>query len=269
MKANKLIYGNCLDYLPEIDKNSIDLIFTDPPYIRALADLYKNWNGRNMDFDVYGELFSKVLKPTGQVAIFGDLPTTTAIMKGFSDYFEFRYYYVWQKSNGQPISKYQPISNTEIITVWKLKGTKTGDLAYNPIFSKGKPYTKKHNAGNITRKSDKTYTTRNNGFRNPTEIIKAPSKDNMKKSERYDHPTQKPLSLAKYVISTLSEPGDIILDPFMGSGSIPLSALEINRKFIGIEKNPKYYKIAKSRLEKYNNQQSIFNEKPKLTTVNL
>ncbi|MCF7886519.1 MAG: hypothetical protein K9M80_08490, partial [Candidatus Marinimicrobia bacterium] len=171
MIKNKLIYGNCLDHLPEIEKNSIDLIFTDPPYIRALADLYKDWNGRNIDFNVYGELFSKVLKPTGQVAIFGDLPTTTAIMNGFSDYFEFRYYYVWQKSNGQPISQYQPISNTEIITVWKLKGTKTGDLAYNPIFSKGKAYTKKHNAGNKTRKSDKTYTTKNNGRRHPNQIL--------------------------------------------------------------------------------------------------
>ena len=269
MTENKLIKGNCLDYLPEIEKNSIDFIFTDPPYIKALADLYKSWHETNHDWEVYGDMFSKILSPTGQIAIFGDLPTTTAITNGFSDYFDFRYYYIWQKSNGQPISKYQPISNTEIITIWKHKGAKTGDLAYNPIYKKGAPYTKKHRAGNITRKSDKTYTTRNEGKRYPTQILKHPSKDCMQHKERTDHPTQKPLSLCKYIIKTLSNPGDTILDPFTGSGSIPLAASELDRQFIAIEKNHKYYKIAKGRLETETQQQNIFNQKPKLETVNI
>lgn len=265
MKENKLIYGNCLDYLPEIDKNSIDLIFSDPPYVKALADLYQEWHETNHDWEVYGEVYSRILKPNGQVAIFSDFKTAVAIAKGFQDYFKFRYYYIWQKS-GQPVNKKMPRKNTELILIFKPKKALTSDLTYNPIFSKGKPYVKKHKAGNKTRKSDKSYITKNKGKRYPDQIIKAPSKDNMVKSERTDHPTQKPLSLCKYVIKTLSNPGDTVIDPFAGSGSIPLAGLELNRQFIAIEKNHKYFKIAKSRIENYNNQQSIFTDKPQLIT---
>ncbi|MCF7740961.1 MAG: site-specific DNA-methyltransferase [Candidatus Marinimicrobia bacterium] len=267
MTENKLIKGNCLDYLPEIEKNSIDFIFTDPPYIKALADLYQEWHEQNHDFKVYGDIFSKILKANGQVAIFCDFKTSVAIAKGFQDYFKFRYYYIWQKSNGQPVNKYMPRKNTELILIFKPKKALTSDLTYNPIFSKGKPYVKKHKAGNKTRNSDKSYITKNNGKRYPNQILKYPSKDCMKFNERTDHPTQKPLGLCKYIIKTLSNPGDLILDPFTGSGSLPLAALKLNRQFIAIEKNPKYYKIAKSRITVENNKQSIFNNKPKLNLI--
>ena len=61
---------------------------------------------------------------------------------------------------------------------------------------------------------------------------------------KYSHPTLKPLNLIKYLISTYSNENDMVLDNTMGSGTTCLAAKELNRKFIGIEKEPKYYEIA-------------------------
>ena len=67
------------------------------------------------------------------------------------------------------------------------------------------------------------------------------------------HPTQKPLELMKYLIKTYTNEGDLVLDNTMGSGTTCLAAKELNRKFIGIEKEPKYYDIAVKRLvDKFN-----------------
>ena len=63
------------------------------------------------------------------------------------------------------------------------------------------------------------------------------------------HPTQKPLALMRYFVSLLTNERDVVLDPFMGSGSAGLAAVEMGRRFIGIELSPTYFEIAKRRIE--------------------
>ena len=258
IELNKIHLGNAIDLLPEIESKSIDLIFSDPPYLHSLADLYKSWNSRNMDWEFYAEQFNRVLKDNGEVALFSDFPTAVAISNAFQKYFRYRYMWVWVKSNGQIINKMQPISNVELITVWAKKKAKTKDLVFNPIFEKGLPYTKKHKAGNKTRKQEKDYITESNGDRFPSQTLYYPSKDNLPVAERTEHPTQKPLRLCGYIIKTLSNGGDLILDPFSGSGSIPIAAFRLKRDFIGIEKDPEYYRESLKRLEVYQNQGELF-----------
>lgn len=259
IELNKIHLGNAIDLLPEIEDKSVDLIFTDPPYITALADLYKSWNSQNMDWEFYAEQFNRILKDNGQVTTFSDFSTAVAIANGLQEHFRFRFYWTWIKSNGQIVNKMQPISNVELITVWAKKKAKTRDLVFNPIFSKGLPYRKKHKAGNLTRKREKDYVTSNNGDRFPSQTLYYPSKDNLPVAERTNHPTQKPLGLCGYIIKTLSNnEGDLILDPFSGSGSIPIAAFRLKRDFIAIEKDLQYYKDSIKRLEIYQNQGELF-----------
>lgn len=259
IELNKIHLGNNIDLLPEIEDKSVDLICSDPPYIHCLADLYKSWNSRNMDWEFYSEQFDRILKDNGQIATFSDFQTAVAITNGLQKYFRFRFYWIWIKSNGQPVNSKQPISNVEMIHVWGKKEAKTKDLAFNPIFSKGLPYTKKHRAGNKTRKQEKDYITESNGDRFPSQTLYYPSKDNLPQIERTSYPTQKPLGLCGYIIKTLSNNGgDLILDPFSGSGSIPIAASKLKCDFIGIEKDVGYWRNSVKRLEVYQNQGELF-----------
>jgi site-specific DNA-methyltransferase (adenine-specific) len=74
------------------------------------------------------------------------------------------------------------------------------------------------------------------------------------------HPTQKPLGLVKQWVEQFTDPGETILDPFMGSGTTGTAALEMGRKFIGIELDSKYYKIAEKRIQAADNQNKLFSE---------
>ncbi len=247
---NRITLGNNVDILPEIESNSVDLILTDPPYVTALADLYKSWNFKNHDFEFYAEQFNRILKDSGQVAMFCDYLTSLAIGNAFQKYFRFRFYWTWIKS-GQPVNNKMPRSNVELITVWAKRKAKTKDLVFNPIFEKGLPYVKKHKAGNKTRKQEKDYTTVNTtGDRYPSQTLYYPSKDNLPQSERTEHPTQKSISLIGYLIRTLSNEGEIILDPFSGSGSVAIACHRLKRKFIAIEKDPDFYIESLGRLER-------------------
>ncbi|MHA1877169.1 MAG: DNA methyltransferase, partial [Promethearchaeota archaeon] len=174
---NKITLANCIDVLPQIEGKSIDFIFTDPPYITALADLYKSWNSRNMDWLFYAEQFDRILKDNGQIATFSDFPTAVAISNAFQKYFRFRFYWTWIKSNGQPVNSKQPRSNVELISVWAKKKGLTRDLTYNPIMKRGLCYIKRHRAGNKTRKQEKDYITESNGDRFPSQTLYYPSKD--------------------------------------------------------------------------------------------
>jgi len=256
---NQITLGNNVDILPDIESDSIDLILTDPPYITALADLYKSWNFRNHDFEFYAYEFNRILKDTGQIAIFCDYPTSLAIGNAFQKYFRFRFYWTWIKSNGQFVNSKMPRSNVELITVWAKKKAKTKDLVFNPIFEKGLPYTKKHKAGNKTRKQEKDYTTVNRtGDRYPSQTLYYPSKDNLPQSERTDHPTQKSIGLCGYLIKTFSNEGDLILDPFSGSGSVAIACHRLKRDFIAIEKDLDYFRESRQRLENEQCQGRLF-----------
>ena len=95
--------------------------------------------------------------------------------------------------------------------------------------------------GDINRKSLNRYE---HLLKYPTNVINDIKCVFNRSGEKVNHPTQKPLELMKYLIKTYSNENDMILDFTMGSGTTCLAAKELNRKFIGIEKEPKYYEIA-------------------------
>jgi site-specific DNA-methyltransferase (adenine-specific) len=245
---NQIILSDNVKILPEIASGSVSLICTDPPYLTALADIYRDWNN---DFDFYADQFNRILKPTGQIAMFCDYPTGLAIGNAFQKYFKFRFYWTWVKSNGQPVNKKQPRSNVELILVWRKRKARTGDVTFNPVMRPGEPYRKITKANNPTRKRSKSYETINTtGERWPEQTLFFPSKDNLPKAERTEHPTQKPVGLIGYLIKILSNERDLVVDPFSGSGSTAIACHRLKRRFIAIEKDHEFYIESLGRLER-------------------
>jgi len=259
MMMNEIACGDCLDLLPTLPAGSVDLIFTDPPYKTALADIYKGWNG--VDWERLAEQFDRILKPTGQIATFCDWVTAVMITGALKPFFKFRFFWIWRKPNGQPVNfQKAPMRETELIAVYSKRKSRLKDLTFNwrDIATVGEAYQRKFDRQNRTRKAIKPYVTINDGYRYPREILNYPTKCNLPESERTSHPTQKPVDLCGYVIRALSNVGDLVCDPFTGSGSIPLAAQRLGRRFIAFEREAEYFRIANVRLNVEKSQACLF-----------
>jgi len=258
---NKIINADCLRILPTIPDNTFDLILSDPPYVSALKEIYSEWN--KVDFNILAGEYSRLLKPDGQVCLFSDPVTFATLYPILSEYFNYRFCFYWRKSNGQIINKQMPRSNVEMIHVWKPKHTLTKDVTFNPVMRPGKPYIKRHKAGNPTRKNEQSYTTRNEtGERWPDQVLDYPSKDNLSNPERSNakpFPCYKPISLVGYLFRTLSNPGDFILDNFAGSGSVGIACHRLGRKWLLIESDPQYYRESRELINRELNQMELLN----------
>ena len=250
----------------QIEPASVDLIFTDPPY--GLFGDEKSLTGLTWDVkpDIHKmeSIFNTLLKPTGQVVMFVDLNLLLELLSDFTTHFQYRFYFIWVKSGGMPISKQRPINNTEFILVWRKKGSKEKDLTWNPytLGKNGDPYRKRNYSDEIpTRRKKKSPVSENkDGMRFPKATLYAPSRPNMDKWERdlTNHPCQKPEQLCRKLIKAFTNKGDTVLDPFTGSGSILAASYKSNRNSLGFETAPVYFKQAQRRLDNLTAQGTLF-----------
>lgn len=225
--------GDCLKLLSELADNSVDMILTDPPY----GTTENTWDKR-VPLDLMWEQFNRVIKPNGAIVMFAQMPYGTELI--CSNKKMFRYEWIWEKScavgflnaNKMPLRAHE-----NILVFYKSLPT------YNPQFTQGKPY-KSTNAPTTIYGSYARTETVNNGTRYPRDVIK------MSRDSNGTHPTQKPVALCEYLIRTYTNEGETVLDPFMGSGSTGVAAINTGRGFIGIELDEKYYELAKQRLTK-------------------
>jgi len=256
---NQITLGNCFYLLPSIPTESVDLIFTDPPYDKSLRDIYADWND-GLAWNQLAIEFDRVLKPSGQLALFCDWATGQMITTALKERFKFRFIWIWQKTTAQPVNKKMPLAEVELIAVYSKRKSCLKDLTFNwrDIAERGEPYRRTFDRQNNTRKMIKPYVSESNGIRYPRQILNYPSKCNFPESERTDHPTQKAVGLCGYVIKALSNPGDLVCDPFTGSGSIPLAAQRLGRRFIAFEREAEYFRIANVRLNVEKSQACLF-----------
>jgi len=248
-----------------IKEHSVDLVLTDPPY-----GIY--WKETNLhtglEWDVMPDVermetvFDKLLTPTGQIVMFADLNLLLALLSGFTNHFLFRFYLIWKKSGGMPISKFRPLPDTELILVFRRKNMIEANLTWNwkALGKNGQPYRKKNYNKNIPiRKGKKLdYNQNDDGWRYPKTIIEAPNKPNFEKNERTLHPTQKPEILVRKLIKCFSNKGDTVLDPFTGSGTTLVCSHLESRKSIGFEINKRYYTEALNRIKNHTAQETLF-----------
>ena len=247
MSDHKLILGDCLDELPKIFDKNIDLVLTDPPYGTTPC----KWDSVIPLDKMWFEL-KRIIKKQGSIVLFGTEPFSSNLRLSNADWF--KYDWIWEKPNGANflVANYQPMKVHEIISVFGNAPTsysKNKPMLYNPQETIGKPY-KQISGKQKTEKENPTVRSKINqvmninfGTRKPKTIIQF-SNDKEKL-----HPTQKPVALLEYLIKTYTNENDTVLDFTMGSGSTGVACKNLNRNFIGIEKDEKYFGIAKQRIE--------------------
>jgi site-specific DNA-methyltransferase (adenine-specific) len=230
--------GDCLKRIQEIPENSIDLVLADPPFgITA-----NKWDSIIPFGKLWIEL-DRVVKPTTPVVFSCFQPFTTELIQ--SNRKAFKYLWIWDKRprvTGFLNANKQPLRASEDIAVFYYK-----QCTYNPQKTKGK-LVRIHARGTSDRNYGKHKRTKyESDTRYPTNII------SVKRDNRLDvgsfHSTQKPVALLEYLIKTYSNEGDIVLDFCMGSGTTVNAAINLNRKFIGIEKEISYFCKAVNRIE--------------------
>jgi len=212
-----------------MEDDSVDLIFTDPPYNLS------PYSTGNMKFDWRKDInnnlakwdqvefkpadvlddFRRILKPTGNIFAFCSYNLVGEWHKAFDPVFDTFQFFVWHKTNPVPkIRKAGFLNSCELIVCCWNRGHKWN-------FGRQRDM---HNH------LDSPICMGKERWRDPT------------------HPTQKPVKLLKHLISIATDPGDVVFDPFMGVGSTGVAALELERRFIGIEIDERYYKAAEKRM---------------------
>ena len=234
VKLNVIENMDCLKYLKTIPNNFVDLIVIDPPYNVSQKqnikyknlNIVKNFGSWDYGFDpipVLKEL-KRVLKPKGQIYIFCSTKQIPIYMNIFEKEWYFRNLLVWYKTNPAPrMSKTNFVFANEYIVY--------------AINEKGKPSESVFNFSGQVAMHNTIITSALQG--------KERLKNELGKTA---HPTQKPLSILKKLISISSNKNDIILDCFMGVGSTAVACKELKRNFIGCELDEEYYLLAKIRL---------------------
>lgn len=238
MDINKTYLGNCLELIPKhVDDKSIDMIFCDLPY----GTTQNKWDSV-IPLDKLWSEYERVIKDNGAIVLFAAQPFTSALV--MSNPKLFKYDWTWQKpkGTGHLNAKKQPMRDKEDICVFYKK-----QCTYNPQMTKGEPYKEKSGwkgtEGYEGYGVDKRLGNDNNGVRYPKQV------QQFGVVERGTlHPTQKPLSLIEYMIRTYTNEGDLILDNTCGSGTTGLGAKNLNRNYIMMEQDPKYFEIAKARV---------------------
>jgi len=231
----KLYHGDCLKIMDNLIKENIkvDAIITDPPY--GTTDC--KWDSI-IPLDKMWEKINKLTNERTPIILFGNEPFSSHLRISNLKYY--KYDWKWNKTQitGFLNAKKQPLRKMEDIMVFYKK-----QPSYNPQMTKGKPYSikRKHSTDNYSKQIENE--TKNNGERYPTNLIDIPQI-----RVKGGHPTQKPVELMEYLIKTYTNENDLILDFTMGSGSTGVACKNLNRRFIGIELEEKYYKMARKRI---------------------
>ena len=229
----ELYHGDCLEILPGITQ-TVDLVVVDLPY-GEMGNL--KWDIQ-IPLEKVWENLNRVCKEDCVYLFFGSMKFGMTLID--SNRKNFRYEIIWNKLKGSNfmMANKMPLKCHEFVFVfYKKTGT------YNPQKTVGTPYTQKAivRTGGCYQSSYANYNTVvNTGDRFPVSILEC------RKSSK-NHPTEKPINLLENLIKQYSNENDTVLDFTMGSGSTGVACKNTNRKFIGIEKDPKYFKIAQDR----------------------
>lgn len=254
MKKNHLYLGDCIEIMDdEIDEQSIDLIFADPPYNLSGNGLHWKGNKTGGDWYMVNEEWDKmsvpeylqftrrwigrsrkVLKEGGSIYIsctYHNIAEVMIVLKQLD--FKINNIITWQKTNAMPNMTRRVFTHSTEFIVWAVKGKKWifnyDDLReLNP---------EKQRDGSLKQ------------MRDVWQLPLVQGKERIHgKDGRALHPTQKPEEMLRRIIIASSNKGDIVLDPFVGSGTTTFVAKQLHRNWIGIEKDEKYLRIAQKRM---------------------
>lgn len=249
LPENRILVGNCLERLKELPDNSVDLVFADPPYnLQLEGDLHRPNNSKvdavNDEWDQFEsfatyDAFTKawmeecrrILKPNGAMWVIGSYHNIFRVGTTLQDLgFWILNDIIWRKSNPMPNFKGTRFCNAHETLIWASKTDKS-----RPTFNYD---SMKAFNDDLQMRSDWLLPICNGGER---------LKDNVGKKV---HPTQKPEGLLYRVLMATTNPGDVVVDPFFGTGTTGAVAKALGRKWIGIEQDKSYIEAAEIRLSK-------------------
>jgi len=246
---NMVVHGNAFEILPKLRSNSFDLLFADPPYNltkkfgkeefkKTDADAYEEW------LDSWLKLSVPLLKRTASVYICGDWRSSAAIQRVGSKYFKLQNRLTWEREKGRGAKRNWKNSAEDIwfFTVsneftFNLEAVKQRRRVLAPYRENGKPKDWKEGDGGNFRDT------------HPSNIWTDITVPFWSMPENTEHPTQKPEKLLAKIILASTNQGDLILDPFGGSGTTAVVAKKLGRDFVVIESDEKYCLLAAKRLE--------------------
>lgn len=231
------LWGDCLERMAELPDGSVDLVLADLPYGSTKCE----WDQIIPLAPMWAQ-FRRLLAPSGAVVLTACQPFTSELVTSNRKWF--RYELVWDKvgSTGFLDANRRPLRRHESILVFGPRMP-----SYRPQMGTGKPYGVKSRSGvsTIYGKHCRGDAV-NDGARFPTSIVTISNANAAQRGKV--HPTQKPVELGAYLVRTFTDPGAVVLDPAMGSGSFGVAALETGRRFIGIERDKDYHRIASERI---------------------
>lgn len=227
----------------DIPDKSIDMILCDLPYGTTQC----KWD-TVIPFEPLWKQYNRIIKDNGAIVLFGTQPFTSVLVCSNLKMFKYEWIYEKTQPSGHLNAKRMPMKYHENVLVFYKK-----QPTYNPIKTFG--HKRKVSKGQIVSKEDVgtgCYGAQEKGANyDSTErypkSIQCFSNGLMKQKSM--HPTQKPVELCEYMIRTYTNEQEVVLDNCMGSGSTGVAALNLHRKFIGIELDPQYFEIAENRIQ--------------------
>jgi len=254
----RMMGGDALQILPTLAAGQFQLILADAPYYQVLPD--QPWDNRWTSPDEYVEWMARwvgecrrLLRPDGLLYVFGQLGQREHVWlhvaSRLAREMQFHDMIIWDRAVGYNERQDSFTPQYEMILVLR-----TSQEA-KPYFDKSAVRIPYDPATIKTYLRDKRYKDREARLRHlehgkhATNILRVPSLKGSSK-EKTGHPSQKPLTLINHLIRAASRPGDLILDPFLGSGTTAVSAENLGRRWLGIEENPAYVVMARNRIQK-------------------
>lgn len=235
VKQIRLHCADCLVGMNRVETGSVDLILCDLPYGTTNC----SWDSV-IPFGPLWEHYRRVLKPRGAAVFMATQPFATELINSARKLF--RYDLVWEKAApvGFANCNRQPMRSHELVLVFYKR-----QPTYNPqgLVPLEVPLKRpaRGRGGSVYHGLAKECVQRFTNY--PRSVLHIPFRG------KRQHPTQKPLELMEYLIRTYTQPGELVMDNCMGSGTTAVAALSTGRRFVGFEKDTKYFDIAKARVQ--------------------
>jgi site-specific DNA-methyltransferase (adenine-specific) len=263
---SRLYSGESLDWLNSLPANSIDCIWTDPPYLLSndgitciagkMVKVNKGeWDrSRGIELDhqfnrTWLKACRRVLKPAGTIWVSGTLHVYLSVgMAMMEEGFRILNDIVWEKPAPPPNLGCRCFTHSTEILLWATKAKKASKDRYTFNYEVMKQENRGKQMKNVWRVRDKGVDAIvSDGEVTSLWQMKTPSLDEKKHGK---HPTQKPVALVARCLRASTNMGDLVVDPFTGSGTTGVAALQLGRNFLGCEREEKYLRVAIKRLSK-------------------
>ena len=255
MDSVTLLHGDCLEMMRFIPDGTVDLVLCDLPYGTTAC----KWDSV-IPFEPLWDAYKRVLKEQGVVVLFGSEPFSSRLRTSNIDWYKYDWIWCKTRKTGFVHAKNQPLKQHENVSVFSPApmghASRLGDkrMPYNPQGLTQERRTRTNLlsrfGGTVGRRPSQKDTITSEYKNYPTSLL------TFKSAAGNNHPTEKPVALLEYLIKTYTDPGDIVLDNTMGSGSTGVACVNTGRRFIGIELDDDYFRIAEKRISEA--EQTLF-----------